>query len=139
MRISALSATVAVVAATIAGAAAPAAATTSASKVNLEAGAGLHHSSATVTYERVDGAVNSVEILSVEAHAGERDCVWVEWNDPHDEVDGWASLNSEPPCNGGDLLETPNVIIKAPKGYQLKVRLAVYHSSELAHKDIAKL
>lgn len=139
MRIPALSVTVAVVAATIAGVAAPAAAATAASTVNLEAGGGLHHSSATVTYERVDGAVNSVKVLSVEANAGERDCVWVEWNDPHDEVDGWTSLITEPPCNGGGLLEAPNRIIKAPKGHQLKVRLAAYHGSELAHKDIEKL
>ncbi|MEU2158744.1 hypothetical protein ABZ532_27670 [Streptomyces sp. NPDC019396] len=136
MRIPALSATVAVVAATLAGGAAPAAATTAASAVNLEAGAGLHHSSATVTYQRVDGAANAVKILLVEAKAGERDCVWVEWNDPQD---GWTSLNSEPPCNGGSLVESPNLTIKAPQGHQLKVRLAAFHGSELVHKDIEKL
>ncbi|WP_405594606.1 hypothetical protein OG741_02410 [Streptomyces sp. NBC_01410] len=126
-------------AATVAGGAAPAAADTMASTVNLEAGAGLHHSSAAVIYEHVDGAVNSVKIISVEAFSGERDCVWVEWNDPKDVGDGWTALNSEPPCYGGNLLETPNRIIKAPKGHQLKVRLAAYHGSELVHKDIAKL
>ncbi|WP_406263235.1 hypothetical protein OHT93_00965 [Streptomyces sp. NBC_00191] len=139
MRIPALSVTVAVVAATVAGGAAPVAAATVVSPVNLEAGTGRHHNSATVIYERVDGAVNSVKIISVEAYSGEPDCVWVEWNDPKDVGDGWTALNSEPPCYGGNLLETPNRIIKAPKGYQLKVRLAAYHGSELVHKDIAKL
>ncbi|MGW6983922.1 hypothetical protein ACWGE1_31530 [Streptomyces sp. NPDC054932] len=139
MRISALSAGVAVVAVTLAGAAAPAAATPTASTVNLQAGAGFHLSSAAVVYEHVDGAVNSVRILSVEAHAGERDCVWVEWNDPDDPVDGWTAINTEPPCRGGNLLERPDLIIEAPKGHQLKVRLAAYHGSEVVHKDIAKL
>lgn len=88
MRIPALSVAVAVVAATIAGGAAPAAADTLVSTVNLEAGAGLHHNSATVTYERVDGAVNSVKIISLLAFSSERDCVWVEWNDPNDVGDG---------------------------------------------------
>ncbi|MFD9220064.1 hypothetical protein ACFWDI_08570 [Streptomyces sp. NPDC060064] len=54
-------------------------------------------------------------------------------------MDGWTSLITEPPCNGVGLVETPNLIIKAPKGHQLKVRLAAYHGSELAHKDIEKL
>ncbi|MEU2166038.1 hypothetical protein QRN89_00015 [Streptomyces chengbuensis] len=141
MRIPALSVAVAVVAATIAGGAAPAAADTLVSTVNLEAGAGLHHNSATVTYERVDGAVNSVKIISLLAFSSERDCVWVEWNDPNDVGDGWAALNSEPPCYGGNLGETLNRIIKAPKGHQLKVRLAAYHDGgiEVIHKDIAKL
>ncbi|WP_406305251.1 hypothetical protein OHA61_27325 [Streptomyces sp. NBC_00885] len=139
MRFPALSVTVAVVAATVAGGVAPAAADTAASTVNLVAGAGRHLNSATVTYEHVDGAVNSVKIISVEAYSGEPDCVWVEWNDPKDVGDGWNALNSEPPCYGNNLLETPNRIIKAPKGYQLKVRLAAYHGSELVHKDIAKL
>ncbi|MFE7778175.1 hypothetical protein ACFU5O_30615 [Streptomyces sp. NPDC057445] len=128
-------------AATVAGGAAPAAADTLVSTVNLDAGAGLHHSSATVIYEHVDGAVNSVKIISLQAFSGERDCVWVEWNDPKDVGDGWAALNSEPPCDGGSMGETLNRIIKAPKGYQLKVRLAAYHDGgiEVIHKDIAKL
>lgn len=141
MRISALSVTVAVVAATVAGGAAPAAADTVASTVNLQAGTGLHDNSATVTYERVDGAVNSVKIISLRAFSGERDCVWVEWNDPKDVGDGWAALNSEPPCYGGSMEETLNRVIKAPKNHQLKVRLAAYHDGgiEVVHKDIAKL
>lgn len=141
MRLSALPVTVAVVAATIASGAAPAAADTSASPVVLEAGSGLHHNSATVTYERVDGAVNSVRIISLRASSGEPDCVWVEWNDPKDTGDGWAALNSEPACHGGGLEETPDRVIKAPKGYQLKVRLAAYHDGgpEVVHKDVAKL
>ncbi|MFI6006108.1 hypothetical protein ACIA98_37995 [Streptomyces sp. NPDC051366] len=56
-RIPALSVTVAMVAATVAGGAAPASADTVAGPVNLEAGTGLHHNSATATHERVDGAV----------------------------------------------------------------------------------
>ncbi|MFD6912246.1 hypothetical protein ACFWB2_10535 [Streptomyces virginiae] len=141
MRISALSVTAAAMAATIAGGAVPAAADTLVSTVNLEAGAGLHRNSATVTYERVDGAVNSVKIISLQAFSGEPDCVWVEWNDPKDVGDGWTALNSEPPCHGGSLGETINQIIKAPKGYQLKIRLAAYHDGgiEVIHKDIAKL
>ncbi|MEU9300954.1 hypothetical protein [Streptomyces sp. NPDC048269] len=141
MRISALSVTVALVAATIAGGAAPAAADTAISTVDLEAGTGRHHNSATVIYERVDGAVNSVRIISLQAVSGEPDCVWVEWNDPKDVGDGWAALNSEPPCYGGSMEETLNQIIKAPKGHQLKVRLAGYHDGggEVIHKDIAKL
>nr|WSX48094.1 hypothetical protein OG409_03495 [Streptomyces sp. NBC_00974] len=141
MRIPALSVTVAVVAATIAAGAAPAAADTVASTVNLEAGAGLHHNSATVIYERVDGAVNSVKIISLQAFSGEADCVWVEWNDPKDVGDGWTALNSEPPCFGGSLEEPVNEIIKAPKGHPLKVRLAASHNGgvEVDHKDIARL
>lgn len=141
MRIQALLATVAVVAATVAGGAAPAAADTVTSTVNLEAGTGLHHNSATVIYERVDGAVNSVKIISLQAFSGEPDCVWVEWNDPKDVGDGWTALNSEPPCYGGSMGETLNRIIKAPKDHQLKVRLAAYHDGgiEVIHKDIAKL
>ncbi|MFJ3232683.1 hypothetical protein [Streptomyces sp. NPDC086787] len=141
MRLPALSATVAVVIAAVAQGAAPAAADTLVSTVNLEAGAGLHHSSATVTYERVDGAVNSVKIISLQILSSERDCVWLEWNDPQDVSDGWSALNSEPSCYGNSMEETPNRIIKAPKGHQLKVRLGGYHDGGVAvvHKDIAKL
>lgn len=141
MRLSALSVTVAVMAATAAAGAAPAAADTLASPVVLEAGTGLHHNTATVTYEHVDGTVNSIRIISLAAASGEPDCVWVEWNDPKDTGDGWAALNAEPACHGGSLEETLNRVIKAPKGYQLKVRLAAYHDGgpDVVHKDIAKL
>ncbi|MER5971438.1 hypothetical protein ABT112_17160 [Streptomyces sp. NPDC002055] len=140
MRLRTLSVTVGLMAATVAGGAAPAAAGPLVSTVNLEAGAGLHRSSATVNYERVDGAVNSVKILSLEAFSGQRDCVWVEWNDP-ESANGWSALNSEPPCYGMSMGEGLNRIIKAPKGYQLKVRLAGYHDGGMVvmHKDIAKL
>ncbi|MFJ1566513.1 hypothetical protein ACIOG8_20210 [Streptomyces erythrochromogenes] len=126
---------------TTVGGAAPAAAGTLVSTVNLDAGAGRHHSSATVTYERVDGAENSVRIISLQAFSGEPDCVWVEWNDPKDVGDGWTVLNSEPPCHGGSIEETINQVIKAPKGHQLKIRLAAYHDGglDVIHKDIAKL
>lgn len=143
MRVPALSVAAAVMAATIAGAAAPAAAASGASAapaVELEAGSGPdHYNHAWVTYKRFDGAVNSVKILTVAANAGQKDCVWVEWNDPQAE-DGWTALNTEPPCWGGGLEEHPDVIIKAPKDYQLKVRLAAGHGDAgVDHKDVKKL
>ncbi|MFD0268610.1 hypothetical protein ACFVGY_18860 [Streptomyces sp. NPDC127106] len=61
----------------------PAAAETTLSTVNLEAGANLHHNTAMVNYERIDGAVNSVKVTYVLVTSGERDCAWVQWNDPH--------------------------------------------------------
>ncbi|OJF11946.1 hypothetical protein [Couchioplanes caeruleus] len=132
----------AVVAATITGVAAPAAANTAASRVELAAGNGTHFNTASVTYKRVDGAVNSVKILTIRAQsaAHEGECVWVEWNDPN-WPGGWAHLNSEPPCGGMDYIEELNRVIKAPAGHQLKVRLAVHHQFDvdLAHKDVAKL
>ncbi|WP_327413717.1 hypothetical protein [Streptomyces sp. NBC_01233] len=142
MRVSALSATAALVVATLAGGAAPAAADTPAGpvlQVDLEAGKGFHHNIGTVFYERVDGAVNSVRIISVHITSGERDCAWVAWNDPRD-VNGWSNLTSEPSCNGTGLVEHPDRIIKAPAGHPLKVRLAGDHpGSDVVHKDIEKL
>ncbi|MFE2553352.1 hypothetical protein ACFXGI_33175 [Streptomyces sp. NPDC059355] len=141
MRISALPAAIALVAATLAAGAAPAAADTPGPilTVELEAGtAALHHNTAKVTYQRVDGAVNSVKIISVEIVSGERDCAWVSWNDPHD-VTGWSNLTSEPSCNGTGLIESHDQIIKAPAGHPLKVRLAGDHLGEVVHKDIEKL
>ncbi len=137
MRISALSATVALVAATLAGGGQGTVLT-----IDLEAGtAALHHNTARVTYERVDGAVNTFRIITVEAFSGERDCVWVEWNEPDGWNNGWSALNSEPPCHGGNLLQTPDRIITAPKDHPLKVRLVAYHDNavDIFHKDIAKL
>ncbi|MER6778167.1 MULTISPECIES: hypothetical protein [unclassified Streptomyces] len=141
MRISALPAALVLTAATIAGAAAPAAAETPANVVTLDAGLNLHHNTATVTYERVDGAVNSVKIISVDLASGEPDCAWVQWNDPKNTGDGWTNLDSEPSCHGIGLIETLNVVIKAPAGHPLKVRLASYHAdgNSVAHKDVAKL
>ncbi|MFG2980179.1 hypothetical protein ACGFYQ_02855 [Streptomyces sp. NPDC048258] len=142
MRISALSATAALVVATLAGGAAPATADTPAGpvlRVDLEAGKGLHHNTGTVLYERVDGEVNSVRIISVSIVSGERDCAWVSWNDPHD-VNGWTNLTSEPSCHGTGLGENPDRIIKAPAGHPLKVRLTADHpGSDVVHKDIEKL
>ncbi|MFB7462461.1 hypothetical protein ACFCZ1_02950 [Streptomyces sp. NPDC056224] len=141
MRISALCAALAVTAVTFAGTVTPAAAEPSASTVTLDAGAGLHHSTGRVIYEHVDGAVNSVKIISVRATGGSADCAWVQWNDPKAGGDGWQSLNSEPGCYGGTVGETLDVVIKAPAGHPLKVRLAAYHadSVDVMHKDIAKL
>ncbi|MFB7182594.1 hypothetical protein ACFCYI_33395 [Streptomyces sp. NPDC056257] len=141
MRVSALSATAALVVATLAGGAAPAAADTPAGpvlQVDLEAGKGLHHNVGTVFYERVDGQVNAVRIISVHITSGERDCAWVSWNDPHN-VNDWTNLTSEPSCNGTGLEERPDVVIKAPAGHPLKVRLAGDHLGEVVHKDIEKL
>ncbi|MER7824471.1 hypothetical protein ABTX85_18125 [Streptomyces sp. NPDC096097] len=143
MRVSALSATAALVVATLAGGAAPAAADTPAGPVlqaDLDAGNGLHHSTGKVFYERVDGAANAVRIISVYVTGGDRDCAWVSWNDPHN-ADGWSNLTSEPSCSGTGLEEHPGLIIKAPVGHPLKVRLAAYHSdsAEVKHKDIEKL
>ncbi|MEV6728484.1 MULTISPECIES: hypothetical protein [unclassified Streptomyces] len=142
MRITALPAALALVAAALAAGAAPAAADTPAGPVltvPLEAGNGFHHNTGTVTYERVDGAVNSVRIISVHILSGERDCAWVSWNDPHD-PNGWSNLTSEPSCNGTGLEESPDRIIKAPAGHPLKVRLAAGHpDSDVVHKDIEKL
>ncbi|MFE2478815.1 hypothetical protein [Streptomyces sp. NPDC059389] len=145
MRVSVLPAALALVAAALAGGAAPAAADTPAGPsltVALEAGtAALHHSTARVVYERVDGEVNTFKITSVHATGGTRDCAWVEWNDPDGWNNGWSSLTTEPACHGSDLLETPDRIIKAPSGHPLKVRLVAYHddSAEIVHKDVAKL
>ncbi|MER7465232.1 hypothetical protein [Streptomyces sp. NPDC097981] len=142
MRMSALSATAALVVATLAAGTAPASADAPAGPVlvlELEAGtATLHHNTARVTYERVDGAVNSVKIISVEIVSGERDCAWVAWNDPHN-VNGWSNLTSEPSCNGTGLIEGHDEIIKAPAGHPLKVRLAGDHGGDVVHKDIEKL
>ncbi|MCX5179590.1 hypothetical protein [Streptomyces virginiae] len=141
MRVSALSAA-ALVVATLAAGAVPATADTPAGPllvVPLEAGDGLHHSTGSVTYERVDGAVNAVRIISVHIRGGERDCAWVAWNDPHDPT-GWNNLTSEPSCHGTGLEESPDRIIKAPAGHPLKVRLAADHGGpEVKHKDIEKL
>lgn len=142
MRIStALAAALALTAATLAGGVTPAAAETTLSTVNLEAGANLHHNTATVKYERIDGAVNSVKVTYVLITSGERDCAWVQWNDPKAGGDGWTSLTPEPSCYGIGMGETREVIIKAPAGHPLKVRLAAYHfdSVDVMHKDIAKL
>ncbi|MFD6229805.1 hypothetical protein ACFWFZ_23460 [Streptomyces sp. NPDC060232] len=142
MRLSALPAAAALVAATLASAAAPAAADTLAGPVlqaDLEAGKGRHHNTGTVIYERVDGAVNSVRIISVSITGGELDCAWVAWNDPHG-ADGWSNLTTEPSCHGTGLGEYPDMIIKAPAGHPLKVRLAADHpGSDVVHKDIQKL
>ncbi|MFJ3910120.1 hypothetical protein [Streptomyces vinaceus] len=142
MRVSVLPAALALVAAALAAGAAPAAADTPAGPVltlDLEAGtAARHHNTARVTYERVDGAVNSVRIISVEIVSGENDCAWVAWNDPHN-VNGWSNLTSEPSCNGTGLFESHNEIIKAPAGHPLKVRLAGDHLGDIVHKDIEKL
>ncbi|KPI21121.1 hypothetical protein OV450_7678 [Actinobacteria bacterium OV450] len=141
MRVSALPAALALVAAALATGAAPAAADTAPGpvlRVELDAGSGLHHNTATVTYERVDGAVNSVRIISVEIISGERDCAWVSWNDPHN-VNGWSNLTTEPSCNGTGLVESPDEIIKAPASHPLKVRLAADHGTDVVHKDIEKL
>ncbi|MFJ5552303.1 hypothetical protein [Streptomyces sp. NPDC093225] len=145
MRVSALPATLALVAATLAGGAAPAAADTPEGTlltVSLEAGtAALHHNTATVTYERVAGEVNAFKITSIREVSAGRDCVWVEWNDPNGWNNGWNSLTTEPACYGYVMLETPNRIIKAPADHPLKVRLIAYHddSAEIMHKDVAKL
>ncbi|MFD0266169.1 hypothetical protein ACFVGY_06180 [Streptomyces sp. NPDC127106] len=145
MRASALSATVAMVAATLAGGAAPAAAAPAGTlpPIDLEAGtAALHHNTARVTYERVDGAANTFRIITVEAFSGRRDCIWVEWNDPDGWNNGWSRLHSEPPCDGGNLLERPDRIITAPKDHPIKVRLVAYHHDnavDIVHKDVAKL
>ncbi|MCX5147989.1 MULTISPECIES: hypothetical protein [unclassified Streptomyces] len=141
MRVSALPAALVLVAAALAAGAAPAAADTAGPvlTVDLEAGtAALHHNTARVTYERVDGALNSVRIISVEIVSGERDCAWVAWNDPHN-VNDWSNLTSEPSCNGTGLFESHDQIIKAPAGHPLKVRLAADHGSDVVHKDIEKL
>ncbi|MFF4102156.1 hypothetical protein [Streptomyces sp. NPDC001903] len=141
MRISTLPAAVALAAATLAAGAVPAAADTPGPilTVELEAGtAAHHHNTARVTYQRVDGAANSVKIISVEIVSGERDCAWVSWNDPHD-VNGWSNLTSEPSCNGTGLFESHDQIIKAPAGHPLKVRLAGDHLGDVVHKDIEKL
>nr|WSW46077.1 hypothetical protein OG296_24915 [Streptomyces sp. NBC_01001] len=142
MRVSALSATVVLVVAALTAGAAPAIADTPAGpvlSVPLEAGTGLHHNTGTVIYERVDGEVNSVRIISVSITSGERDCAWVSWNDPHD-PNGWSNLTSEPSCNGTGLGESPDRIIKAPAGHPLKVRLTATHpGSDLVHKDVEKL
>ncbi|MFD9725546.1 hypothetical protein [Streptomyces sp. NPDC059072] len=142
MRVSALSATAALVAATLAAGAAPATADTPAGpvlSVPLEAGKGHHHNIGAVTYERVDGAVNSVRIISVDITGGELDCAWVSWNDP-DSPNGWTNLSSEPSCNGTELVEYPDRIIKAPAGHPLKVRLLADHpGNDVVHKDIEKL
>ncbi|MFD9370558.1 hypothetical protein ACFWA6_23065 [Streptomyces sp. NPDC060020] len=142
MRVSALSAAAALVVATLAGGAAPAAADTPAGPVppvELEAGKGLHHNVGTVVYERVDGEVNAVRIISVHITSGERDCAWVSWNDPHN-VNGWSNLTTEPSCNGTGLGEYPGLIIKAPANHPLKVRLYADHpGSDVVHKDIQKL
>ncbi|MFB6808096.1 hypothetical protein [Streptomyces sp. NPDC056387] len=142
MRVSALPAALALVAAALATGAAPAAADTAPGPVltvDLQAGtAALHHNTARVTYERVDGAVNAVRIISVEIVSGERDCAWVSWNDPHN-VNGWSNLTTEPSCNGTGLVESPDEIIKAPAGHPLKVRLAADHGTDVVHKDIEKL
>ncbi|MFJ7585891.1 hypothetical protein ACIQZO_00545 [Streptomyces sp. NPDC097617] len=141
MRMSALSATAALVLATLAGGVAPAAADSPAGpvlRVDLEAGKGLHHNVGTVLYERVDGEVNAVRILSVYITGGERDCAWVSWNNPWD-GGVWSNLTSEPSCNGTGLEEHPGQIIKAPAGHPLKVRLAGDHLGEVVHKDIQKL
>ncbi|MEU9176751.1 hypothetical protein AB0C90_07860 [Streptomyces sp. NPDC048550] len=141
MRVTALPAALALVAAALAGGAAPAAADTAGPVLTapLEAGNGFHHNTGTVIYERVDGAVNSVRIISVHIVSGERDCAWVSWNDPHN-PNGWTNLTSEPSCWGTGLEEFPDVIIKAPAGHPLKVRLAADHGDpEVMHKDIEKL
>lgn len=105
---------------------------------DLVAGAGNHRNTATVTYKRVDGAVNTFRILTVLASSAEHDCVWVEWNDPRSS-DGWKSLISESPCSGNTLLENPGTLIKAPESHPIRVRLAAYHTPDLAHKDIVRL
>ncbi|MFG2482653.1 MULTISPECIES: hypothetical protein [Streptomyces] len=143
MRVSALSAAAVLVAATLAAGAVPATADTPVGPllvVPLDAGNGLHHSTGSVAYERVDGAVNAVRIISVHVTGGDRDCAWLDWNDPHS-FTGWSSLTSEPSCDGTGLGEYPDRIIKAPVGHPLKVRLAAYHadSGEVKHKDIEKL
>lgn len=141
MRVSALSAAAALVAATLAGGAAPAAADTPAGvpPVELEAGKGLHHNRGKVVYERVDGEVNAVRIISVHITSGERDCAWVSWNDP-DNWNGWSNLTTEPSCNGGSMGEYPGIIIKAPANHPLKVRLYADHpGSDVVHKDIQRL
>ncbi|MGW3328180.1 hypothetical protein [Streptomyces virginiae] len=143
MRLSALSTAAALVVATLAAGAVPATADTPAGPllvVPLDAGNGLHHSTGSVAYERVDGAANAVRIISVHVTGGDRDCAWLDWNDPHNPT-GWSSLTSEPSCGGTGLEEYPDRIIKAPVGHPLKVRLAAYHadSAEVKHKDIEKL
>ncbi|MFD7555420.1 MULTISPECIES: hypothetical protein [unclassified Streptomyces] len=142
MRMSALTTAAVLVAATLAAGAAPATADTPAGpvlSVPLEAGKVRHHNTGTVDYERVDGAVNSVRIISVTITGGELDCAWVSWNDP-DSPNGWTNLTSEPSCNGTTLVENPDLIIKAPAGHPLKVRLLADHpGSDVVHKDIEKL
>ncbi|MFI8260204.1 MULTISPECIES: hypothetical protein [unclassified Streptomyces] len=141
MRISALPAAIALVAATLAAGAVPAAADAPGPILTMELEAGtaaLHHNTAKVTYQRVDDAVNSVKIISVEIVSGERDCAWVAWNDPRN-ANVWSNLTSEPSCNGTGLFESHNEIIKAPPGHPLKVRLAGDHLGEVVHKDIQKL
>ncbi|WP_159050732.1 hypothetical protein [Streptomyces sp. IMTB 1903] len=142
MRLSVLPAAAALVAATLVSGAAPAAADAPAGPVlqaDLEAGKGRHHNTATVLYERVDGAVNSVRIKSVTIYSGELDCAWVAWNNPQG-TDGWSNLTTEPSCNGTGLVEYPDIVIKAPAGHPLKVRLASDHlGSDVVHKDIQKL
>ncbi|MEV7420204.1 hypothetical protein [Streptomyces sp. NPDC089919] len=139
MRISALPAALVLTAGALAATAAPAAAEP-ASVVTLEVGLNNHHNTGRVTYERIDGAVNSVRILTVEATGGLVDCAWLQWNDPNG-IDGWSIIQSEPSCNGGTLVEQPGMVIKAPAGHPLKVRLAGYHDGGVVviHKDIAKL
>ncbi|MER5928767.1 hypothetical protein [Streptomyces sp. NPDC002054] len=142
MRISAaLPAALVLTAAMLAGGATPAAAETTLSTVELEAGANHHHNTATVTYERIDGAVNSVKITYVLITSGERDCAWVQWNDPKAVGDGWSALTPEPSCHGIGMGEPRERIIKAPAGHPLKVRLAADHpdSADVVHKDIEKL
>ncbi|MFC9818637.1 hypothetical protein ACFWG6_07320 [Streptomyces erythrochromogenes] len=142
MRLSALPAAAALVLATLVSGAAPATADTPADpvlQVDLEAGKGRHHNMGTVLYERVDGAVNSARIKAVTIHSGELDCAWVQWNNPHN-PDGWSNLTTEPSCNGTGLGEYPDIIIKAPVGHPLKVRLVADHlGSDIVHKDIQKL
>ncbi|MER7735889.1 hypothetical protein ABTX80_33920 [Streptomyces erythrochromogenes] len=142
MRLSALPAAAALVLATLASGAAPAAADTPADpvlQVDLEAGKGRHHNTGTVLYERVDGAVNAARIKAVTIHSGELDCAWVQWNNPHN-PDGWSNLTTEPSCNGTGLGEYPGIIIEAPVGHPLKVRLVADHpGSDVVHKDIQKL
>ncbi|MFE7096015.1 hypothetical protein [Streptomyces erythrochromogenes] len=142
MRLSVLPAAAALVLATLASGAAPAAADTPADpvlQVDLEAGKGRHHNTGTVLYERVDGAVNAARIKAVTIYSGELDCAWVQWNNPHN-PDGWSNLTTEPSCNGTGLGEYPDLVIKAPVGHPLKVRLVADHlGSDVVHKDIQKL
>ncbi|QES51594.1 hypothetical protein DEJ50_30855 [Streptomyces venezuelae] len=142
MRISAaLPAALVLTAAMLAGGAAPAAAEAPLLTVDLEAGANHHRNTAKVTYERVPGAANSVRITYVLITAGERDCAWVQWNDPNSSSwDGWTSLTPEPSCYGIGMGEPRDLVISAPPGHPLKVRLAADHgNSQWVHKDIAKL
>ncbi|MFD7630723.1 hypothetical protein ACFV7Q_32665 [Streptomyces sp. NPDC059851] len=85
--------------------------------------------------------MNSVKVTYVLITSGERDCAWVQWNDPKAGGDGWTSFTPEPSFYGIGMGETRAVIIKAPSSHPLEVRLAAYHSDSagVMHKNIAQL